>query len=304
MMQKYKSLTFPRECGIITLDRRQDMSQFTRELSEELQGKLENEELYKSKLYDDVKAGKVFPAVRGNTIDFYYKGGKLFGFGKEGFKTHIKYASVFKPKGHYITESNLKSLQTIRDFTEGYGRIKENCALYSGVEAAGVSNIYHKYSYAKEQQTHDTVLLDIEVCFAESADNEKFLDRIDILLFNKNEGLLRFYEAKHYSNPELWGKAKVIKQISRYETQIINSKDRIITQYRQYIEIVNTLFGAKLPTDKLDIAPKVTLLVFGYDRDQLNSIQNNLTQNCIPNHYLIGNIKALNIDNLWNKTTC
>ena len=284
------------------------MCQFTRELNEKLQEKLKNEELYKLKLYDDIKTGEVFPAVRGNTIDFYYKGGKLFGFDRKGFHTHIKYAAVLKHNRDSVTENELENLQPIQNFAKGYDRIKENCALYSGVEAAGVSNIYHKFSYAKAQQQHDTVVLDIEVCFAKSADEKnegKSRDRIDLLLLNKKEGLLRFYEAKHYSNPELWGKEGVSNQISRYEKQICN-KDQIIEQYRRYITIVNSLFGVELPTAKLNIDPKVSLLVFGFDRDQLrgrvkDELVDSMKNTC---RYLIGNIKAINIDNLWKNTKC
>jgi hypothetical protein len=279
------------------------VSQFTRELDKEIQEQITIQSLYQNKLCEDIKKGDVFPAIRNDYIDFYYKGGKLFGFDKNGFHTHIKYASAFEDDGDYITENDLKSLQPISDFSKGYKRIKENCALYSGVEAAGVSNLYHKFAYPQTKQPHSIVVLDIEVCFVNKEENKKkSLDRIDILLLNKKESRLRFYEAKHYSNAELWsseGTPPIKQQILRYEDQIKKSKERILGQYENYTEIVNDLFDAELPMDNLNIDMEVSLLVFGFDRDQSGSIQNNLTQNCISNYYLIGNIKAINIDNLW-----
>jgi hypothetical protein len=48
----------------------------------------------------------------------------------------------------------------ISDFTKNYPRIKENCNLYSGIEAMGVSEIYHNYSYLSDNRI---VVLDIMV---------------------------------------------------------------------------------------------------------------------------------------------
>ena len=63
-------------------------------------------ELVKEKLFTDCilrdvlepkkgKRGGVFPAIRNDSIDFYYAGGGLFSFNKSrGFATHHKYALV------------------------------------------------------------------------------------------------------------------------------------------------------------------------------------------------------------------
>ena len=65
--------------------------------------------------------------------------------------------------------------------------IKENCSLYSGVESQGVSKIYESYSFASiKSKNSPIVVLDIEVSF-ESIDENRLQDRIDVLLFEKEE---------------------------------------------------------------------------------------------------------------------
>jgi hypothetical protein len=112
-----------------------------RNLSVELIESLKATDLWKKHLEKDCLSQNVFLAIRNNYIDFYHKGGRLFEFGKNGFKTHTKYASVIDNNGDYLTEAELSKCKIIPDFCENYPRIKENCALYSGVEAAGVSTI-------------------------------------------------------------------------------------------------------------------------------------------------------------------
>lgn len=219
-----------------------------------------------SNLKKDCETQKVFLAIRNNYIDFYHKGGRLFHFDKNGFSTHLKFASVINfQKNDYVTEKNLDDIKLTTDFKTNYERIKENCSLYSGVEASGVSEIYHLHSYLSKDD--NIVVLDIEISF-ESVDENKNQDRIDLLLLNKSTQTLHFVEAKHFSNPEIWstGKPKVIKQLERYENQLLN-KDEIIQQFSDYTNKVNVLFGCKLPVP-LNLDEKVALLIFGFDKDQ------------------------------------
>ena len=48
--------------------------------------------LWLNSLKEDCLNQKVFPALRNDLIDFYHKGGRLFQFYKNDFKTHLKYA--------------------------------------------------------------------------------------------------------------------------------------------------------------------------------------------------------------------
>ena len=241
---------------------------FERKLEKPAIANLTSSSLWMSHLESDCKNQNIFLAVRNNSIGIYHKGGKLFSFEKNEFKTHIKYASVIdNSEIAYLTENELSKNKLITDFKNNYSRIKENCGLYSGIEALGVSEIYHKYSYLSR---NNIVVLDIEISFEalEKTNGEK-QDRIDILLYDLNTRTLKFVEAKHYSNPEIWsnGTPKVIGQIKKYETQIKTNKTEIIAAYKNYMEAINSVFDLELPLPE-KVEEKVALLIFGFDNDQ------------------------------------
>ena len=281
---------------------------FKKDLSGITIDRLRRDMLFTEKLEPDIKGGTVFPAIRVERVDFYHKGGKIFSY-RDGFRTHKKYASAIRANSDYISESDLqKKAQVITDFCDGYEQIKENCSLHSGVEAEGVSRVYHKYPFTN----HDSgvVVLDIEISF-EAKSEERSQDRIDILLFNKTTQQLRFCEAKHYSNSDLWAvegtSPRAASQIQRYEEQIQGEGKGILSAYCNYIRIVNDLFRCGLPEPKR-IDDQVTLLVFGYDRDQQKGRMQELLLDdgslAGIKHYFIGNISALNIGNMWKAVKC
>jgi len=275
-------------------------------LSDSLKKDLLNpKELFITKLKQDNLSQKVFLTIRDNNLDFYHKGGRLFKFDNSGFQTHIKYASVITKKDDdYLTESALAKYKFASDFNTNYTRIKENCSNYSGDEALGVSQLYHKYSYLSNS---DIVVLDIEVSFQSLSDDKK-QDRIDILLYNKEIRTLRFVEAKHYSNSGIWSTSipKVVEQIERYERQLAIKKSEILSAYSNYIEIINRIFNFTIPKPE-DIDNKVTLLIFGFDNDQkMGRLTKLITKNSTHQYngiknYNIGNIKKIVIENLWNQ---
>ncbi len=261
--------------------------------------------LFTRKIKSDCEKQKVFFAIRGNKLDIYYKGGRLFSFDKKGFKTHFKYASLISKKwGDYLTEEELSAIKLTKDFDSNYSRIKENCSKYSGKEALGVSAMYHRDSYISGK---DIVVLDIEVSF-ESFEDDKNQDRIDIVLFNKVSQTLQFVEAKHYSNSEIWAKLdsdagpKVINQIKRYEKQIKERRDEIIQEYSAYIAILNDMFALSLPAPK-KVEDEVILLIFGFDRDQKSGrLAKYVTKN--PKFtglkvHPVGGETNINLEHLW-----
>lgn len=281
---------------------------FKRNLDPSVIERLRDSKLYTEKLKPDIDSGVVFPAVRGGYIDFYYKGGRLFTFQKQ-FSTHRKYASVIKAKGDYVSEADIQNrVKLITDFCDGYDQIKENCSLYSGVEAEGVSRLYHDYPFVKHNLS--VVALDIEVSF-EATSEGRTQDRIDLLLFNQETCQLRFYEAKHFSNGELWateGNApKVVSQIKRYQGHIAANGDHILTQYCDYVKIMNDLLNCNLP-EPTSIDGKVTLFVFGYDKDQQKGRMKRLLfddQSLSKiQYYFIGNVSAVTLDNMWKAVKC
>lgn len=280
-----------------------------RELNKKIETNLINSSLWKNKLLDDCKAQKVFLAIRNDKIGFYHKGGLLFSFDNSGYKTHIKYAAVIESNGNsYLTEAELANHKLSSDFESNYSRIQENCSKYSGIEALGVSEIYHKHSYLSND---DIVVLDIEVSFKsnEILENDELTrkqDRIDILLYQKSTKTLQFVEAKHFSNKEIWSNTtpKVIGQIEKYEYQIKNKEKEILKQYGNYVQIINGLFQLDLPLpEKID--PKVTLLIFGFDRDQLKGRLKELIfekdEYKEIKLYPIGSTKTINTTTLWKR---
>ena len=261
---------------------------FKRVFKKSQQDRLLNTLLY-DKLLEDVKAGVIFPAFRNNIIDFYYKGGNAFKFKEGKFSTHIKYASVLH--GHdkpYINEMELEKAKLITDFMTGYAGIKKNCSLYSGVEAAGVSKLFSKSSYALQNpkiSIPNIVVLDIEVSLkalddveANSQEKQRTQDRIDLLLYNKETRTLQFFEVKHFSNSEIWSEKNtipdVVEQVKRYNEQLSDKSKDILAAYKEYIKAARHLFHLskdQLP-DPVHLNNEVILLVFGFDNHQKNKI--------------------------------
>jgi hypothetical protein len=271
---------------------------------------LQRQPLFKERLDQDCKKGEVFPAIRKEGVVFYYRGGALFKFEKrrEGcvFSTNLKYASVLRSKkdgsatksdrkrgySDYVTEEDIKDLEPITNFygKEEYKRIKENCGNYfSKKERAGVAKLCREFSCVRATARTDISVLDIEIAFEIDKDIDKeFKDidkesiagetrrtkggpRIDFVLMNK-KGVLRFFEAKLYYNPELsytsrLGYCPLLKQLDRYDEYIKKHKSIIIEAYKKDVKNINKIFKTSLPEPK-EIDPKVRALVFGIGKEE------------------------------------
>ena len=296
-----------------------DTWQFRREIDKKIIDALRDSDLFKNHLKKDIKKGEIFPAIRINSIDFYYCGGRLFSFDKDGFKTHVKYASVYDYNQNYVNENNLKNMKPIEGFSESYDRIKENCKKYTSVEPYGVSKLYKFSPFISKQ--NKVVLLDIEISFKTPKEKEEVgfqdpqkntkkrkrkMDRVDILLYNTQDKSLHFVEAKHFSNGELWSKTKpeVIEQVEDYNKQLHDKKDKILEVYGNYINLLKELFKDLNLDCPINLIPKTGLYIFGYDGDQQKSaeeLKHKMKQEKIP-AYTIGNPKDIKIDKLWKET--
>jgi len=281
--------------------------EFNRNLDNSIIDELQKSDLWINHLKSDCKNQEVFFAIRNNEIGFYRKGGRLFGYDEtNAFNTHFKYASVMEKavEDNYLTETELSNSKLISKFSDNYKQIKDNCERYSGDEAKGVSEIYRKNSYLSGKKI---VVLDIEVSFeALDRTDGKTQDRIDILLFDTESRKLKFVEAKHFSNSEIWSRKtpKVIKQIEKYEKQIKVKKTEIIKAYTKYIDIINSIFATKLPLP-VNVEDKVTLLIFDFDRNQQNGRLKELIKEktAYNGHivYDIGDVTGINLENLWKE---
>jgi hypothetical protein len=273
--------------------------EFSRHVGSDLIEGLKKEPLW-AKLEPDCRSGDVFLAIRQDYISFYHQGGGLFTFDKNGFKTHVKYAAVADvKKDTYISEGQLEKIPLIKTFADGYGQIKNNCALYSDEEAEGVGNLLEKNSYLHDK---NIFVLDLEVAFRK---DDRKQDRIDILLYDNELRTLRFVEAKHFSNGDLRSKStpKVVEQIGKYEEQLKLHEAELVAEYGKYIDGLNQIFGISLNTPKtLDM--NVSLLIFGFDDAQKNSYRfNDLVKNN-PEYdgislYCKGDPKDLSAETIW-----
>jgi hypothetical protein len=92
---------------------------------------------------------------------------------------------------------------------------------------------------------------------------------------------LVFFEAKHFSNPELrangTGTPRVIRQIERYERLIERHRGTIEPSYRRICENIVSLEGLRTPKivrkagegrKPLDVSGRPRLVFFGFDEDQ------------------------------------
>jgi hypothetical protein len=278
------------------------MSKFSRDIEDEVITNLKATDLWRKRLAKDCQERNVFLAIRDGYISFYHKGGGLFEFRNKGFSTNVKYSVVLtdKPDG-YIYEEYLSKAELIQNFHAGYDKIMENCKQYSKKsEAEGVSRIYHKYPYNSEK--NNVVVLDIEI----TAPGDSY-NRIDILLFNKNLKKLKFIEAKLFDNDEIRSKTTppVINQLERYRDMIARRKNEFLSAYQECTHTLNSIFDLELP-EPMAIDDEVGLLIFGFDKDQrdssLQDIIENLKSADIP-CYSIGDIKTIDVENLWKKTT-
>jgi hypothetical protein len=223
--------------------------------------------LFKDFLLRDItdSGGDVFPAVRKDEMDFYHKGGLLF-----------SYDTRFETEYH----------QGIGSFEEDYERIKENCSLrWKGDERQKVSQLYESLSCAKYERSTSVVVLDIEICLKSEGEAGKTehgrdsqLDRdiIDLLLFDTESGLLRFFEAKHYKNDAIRAdnrhEPNIVDQMNRYKEQLNtdrNVHNEMLKSYAAHVNIINQVFELEpsLPPPQI-IDPTVRLLIFGFDNEQ------------------------------------
>lgn len=292
-------------------------------------------------LLADIKSGEVFPAIRNDYICFYYKGSRLFTFDlKNRFQTHIKYAAVIHSKKTYINQADLTGGELFAsNFSDPdtYQRMKENASLYSGVEAIGIAELYAKNSMASlassKSEYGGYVVLDIEIAFAnpqslseEMQDEDKIqdnfdgnklkkFDRLDILLLDANTGELRFVEAKHFTNPELWSEVgtppKVVAQVKRYVEQVKNADktDQILAAYKNFLYYLDELFGTSCKCTmalSLDDTAPVSLWLFGFDANQRDGRLKKLLINDKSlmdiYYYPSGNVKKVDACGLWRNT--
>lgn len=285
--------------------------------------KIKQDSLFRERLLEDIKKGKVYPAIREkNIIDFYFYKSLLFQYNGE-FVTHPKFAFVPEKYGEKYV-SNGSNVGEIADFYAGYENIKERAKLYASIEDIGVFNICKNGNFLTKD---DYIVLDVEVAFGktiteeptgtieqiEGTDSKKKKkrneqNRIDILLYNIKEKELLFLEAKHFSNKEIWSEdmPDVVKQVNRYNKDIEQRYPDILKIYKEYINNLNELFKDELkkplPTPE-KIYNKCGLIIFGFDANQRDGRLIETKQKIESANikvYTIGDESKINVKTLYN----
>lgn len=287
---------------------------FERRASDDLINKLQQDHLWKCLRPDITRSPgrgansqRVFPAIRKDRIDFYHRGGKLFSFDKNGFRTNLKYAvsvaGAGRPSG-VIRESELGTLSPISSFEGGYNSIKDLCCMYAGDEAKGVSELYGRHSFAMKDSHPRVVVLDIEASFDahnrdEADNNQDCQDRIDLVFLDIKDRALLFVEAKRHENQAIRASAgsqpSVVEQIQRYKKQLATQRVNVLSAYQHCVQNMNDLLGLSLPIPK-QVLPDVPLLIFGFNRDQRDRVRK--CEAVLERH----NVLCLDIGSLCNAT--
>lgn len=259
------------------------MVKFVRTLDDGMIKEIKETNLFHS-LKEDILNGKVFPAIRANSIQFYYKGGLLFKYDKGGFQTHYKYLInndrlekkyIINNGDEEIKENNL----IIKNFVKGYDSIKNTLDKYAKLEATLTSGFYSKSIFKKDVKGNN-LLIDIEAAFAKQLQEEVYgcdisvtdknkrtgTDRIDAVFFDKKARRIIFCEVKRFDDERIYSKnikeAEVINQLKRYQTQIESRKEGILEAYNYAMQVYNKLFGIEVRPIK-DIYPQAVLFVTG-----------------------------------------
>jgi len=230
-------------------------------------------------------------AIRDKYLNVYYNGCNV---AKVEFKNkqlkasiHYKYLLKNKIKSPYIEQKDsgfeIAShadlfITSLFDFDD----IKSATKAYGGTEKIGV----HKIIRSNKN------IVDTEIALSEAKsdindDSGNKNSRIDFCAIQEEDGklLLRFFEAKHYSNNELRAKEgseiKVISQLNRYQNILEHQNVEILSAYKKLIHKAagiqgNNILGNVLEkyTDinTLKIDPEPRLVIFGFDQDQKNGV--------------------------------
>lgn len=170
--------------------------------------------------------------------------------------------------GHFEIASHadlfISSLKAIED-------IKYSTKVYGGIEKTGVHQIIRA----------NLNIVDTEIALS-ATDSENKNSRIDFCAIQEEDGklILRFFEAKDYSNKELKtqdGDAKVIAQLTRYQNLLTQQNDAILSAYKKLIHAASEINGRNIlgkdwathpRIDSLELDHKPSLVVFGFDDDQ------------------------------------
>jgi hypothetical protein len=246
--------------------------------------------------------------IRKDYLNVYVDGQSLFKIDwnsrnkKMNVTTHPKYLVDPALRRQVTFEGGEFQVSSIKALAESYEhgktlkRMKTAARIFSGVEKEGVQKVFHS----------NADVVDVEIALSMSADRGEAEDesgadgsnaakrrakakRVDIACFEtiNNQIHLCFWEAKDYSNAELWASGDalppVVNQISEYKELIKKYQPEIVESYktvaRNLVDLAK-MAGREEKLGKLitqvangaeflvDTSANVGVVVFGFSADE------------------------------------
>lgn len=230
----------------------------------------------------------VFVAIRGGYLNAYYKGNSLIRLDLKGGKlsgaVHYKY--LLKPSFELEYVSVVDGRPKVQEHGDFFlsdlsdiSSLKKAATPYAGIEKAGVHDIIK----------NNPNVVDVEIAFGSigADDGKATAPRVDFAALQEDADAVRltFFEAKHFSNPELRSsgeKPPVLVQVERYSKLLAAHADDVRVAYLRAFSHVQDMRGVgirhpvrdrlmqlALSEEKplvIDTLPR--LVVFGFDDDQ------------------------------------
>lgn len=248
----------------------------------------------------------LFLAMRNEYVNVYYRGCSIFKISYKNdqlrFETHYKYLIhphmekpyiMWRDAGNAIEERIDKNHKDKGIFVDSLDTelLKTAASYYAGAEKKGVHKILQsngniidvEIALSSDAEKKQDVEDEIDAG-DESKDLKTHADRIDFVALQRIDGCARvvFFEAKRLKNPELWTSAKgITHQIERYEGLLAKEKEHIENSYlkvcknlyhlapKRWGNLVEDVAKGRI---KLDVDPKVRLVVFDYDAGQRDGV--------------------------------
>lgn len=234
---------------------------------------------------------EIFLAVRGNYVNFYYRGNSLLKLeclnGALVGQIHYKY--LLRPD---VNNPYIKALNGQPDlpndakdlFLPGFDDVdalKKAAGPYAGAEKTGVHDIVRD----------NPNVLDVEIAFGTGRTNDAGASapRMDFATIRNidEDATIVLYEAKHFDNRQALRAERdkvpeVVKQIETYSSLLQMNREAVIASYRLICCNLLALRGVaerhperhamlkeiSSGSRKLELDPSPRLVVFGFDADQ------------------------------------
>lgn len=209
-------------------------------------------------IQSDIRAGRVFPALRENEIHLYHEGGRVLRIRPRSVYTHRQYAEGC---GDGETSVGLSSSK--------YREIKERCQEHNRKKLKTnepkelwiVSRLFKRFSvWSDEADPIEPKLIDIEVRLRRDQSNDSQM--ID-LLFLGDGGRLTFVEVKRQydSRVRSRGIPAVVEKVSEYEEILSGKEDTVVRAYTEVSHVLCTAFGLRPFENPTTLSGRVPILV-------------------------------------------